>query len=105
MGRRKFMTKEDKQQYCRDYYYRTKNERAHEYTLVSRRAYLRKRIKDIGDSNPVKVSEMEKEIAVINAELEPIRKARWEAKRSEGKALFKHFSDEDVINEVPLAIQ
>lgn len=104
MGRPKTMTKEDKQQYCRDYYYKTKEERAHEYTLVSRRAYLRKKLKDIGDTNPAKTSELQKEIEVINAELEPIRQARWEAKRAEGKALFKQFPT-DTISEVPLAIQ
>ena len=97
------MTKEDKRQYCRDYYYKTRDERAHEYTLVSRRAYLRKRIKELGDMDPEKVSELQKEIDVITAELEPIRKARWDAKRADGKARFKHFEHES-INEVPVAI-
>ena len=110
MGRKGFMTKEDKQQYCRDYYYKTKDERAHEYALVSRRASLRRRIKGLGNTNPEKVAELEKEIEVINAELEPIRRARWEAKRAAGKAQFKHFSSDDevikqVINEIPVAIQ
>ena len=46
---------------------------------------------------------------MINAELEPIRRARWEAKRAAGKAKFKHFDDDEavkqVINETPIAIQ
>ena len=54
MGRHKTMTKEDKQQYCRDYYYKTKDERLHEYELVSKRAYLRRKIKELGDTNPEK---------------------------------------------------
>ena len=91
MGRHKTMTKEDKQQYCRDYYYKTKDERSHEYALVSKRAYLRKKVKEIGDMNPDKVAELEKNIEAITAELEPIRKARWEAKRANGKAQFKQF--------------
>ena len=109
MGRHKTMTKEDKQQYCRDYYYKTKDERLHEYELVSKRAYLRRKIKELGDANPEKIAELEKKIEVINAELEPIRRARWEAKRAAGKAKFKHFDDDEtvrqVINETPIAIQ
>lgn len=96
MGRTKTMTKEDKQAYCREYYYKTRNERAHEYLLVSKRAYLKKRVKQLAESNPAKAAELEKQIETINAELKPIREARWNAKRAEGKALFKHFSDSDV---------
>ena len=102
------MTKEDKKEYCRQYYNKTKGERHHEYSLVSRRAFLRKKIKLIGLDNPTKVAELQKQVDAINAELKPIRDARWEAKRAAGGALFKHFSDNDitqVINELPTAIQ
>ena len=108
MPRTRTMTKEDKQEYCRQYYNKTKGERHHEYSLVSRRAFLRKKIKELGLSNPNKVAELQKQVDAINAELKPIREARWEAKRAAGGALFKHFSDDDLaqtINEVPSAIQ
>ena len=104
MGRTRTMTKEDKQAYCREYYYKTKHERAHEYLLVSKRAYLRKKLKllcpnDVIDLEDDKmfndVINIRKQIEAINAELKPIRDARWNAKRAEGKALFKHFNDND----------
>ena len=105
MGRQKTMSKEDKRLYCREYYYKTKSERAHEYTLVSRRAYLRRQVKELGDTNPAKVADLQQQIDAINVELEPIRKARWEAKRAAGKALFKHFPDSQKIDEVPTTIE
>ena len=86
------MTKEDKQAYSREYYYKTKGERAHEYALVSRRAYLRKQLKELDGTNHIRAVELRKQIEVINEELEPIRQARWEAKRAAGKALFKRFA-------------
>ena len=104
MGRTKTMTKEDKQAYCREYYYKTRNERAHEYLLVSKRAYLRKKLKSLCPNDVIDldndrmfndVINIRRQIETINAELKPIREARWNAKRAEGKALFKHFSDDD----------
>ena len=108
MPRTKTMTKEDKQEYCRQYYNKTKGERHHEYSLVSRRAFLRKQIRLLGLDNPSKAAALQKQVDAITAELKPIRQARWEAKRAAGGALFKHFSDDDLaqtINELPTAIQ
>ena len=84
------MTKEDKQQYCRDYYHKTKAERAHEYALVSKRAYLRKRVKEL-EPDSDKAKTMQSHIDAITQELEQIRAARWQAKRDAGGALFKKF--------------
>ena len=100
MGRRGFMTPEDKQQYCRDYYHKTKGERAHEYALVSKRAYLRKRVKELEPESD-KAKNMQYHIDAITRELEQIRLERWHAKRDAGGALFKRF---DTINEQPINI-
>ena len=108
MPRTKTMTKEDKKEYCRQYYNKTKGERHHEYSLVSRRAFLRKQIRLLGLDNPIKAAALQKQVDAITAELKPIRQARWAAKRASGGALFKHFSDDDLaqtINEVPSAMQ
>lgn len=100
MGRHKTMTAEDKQQYCRDYYHRTKSERAHEYSLVAKRAYLRKQLKETGLlSNPDKSKMIQDKIDAITKELDGIRDARWQQKRAEGKALFKKFKEDDNSNE------
>ena len=115
------MTTEDKQEYCRQYYNKTKGERPHEYSLVSRRAFLRKQIRLLGLDNLIKTAALQKQGDAITAELKPIRQARWAAKRAAGGALFKHFSDDEAassrclrdhskdlahtINEVPSAMQ
>ena len=87
MGRQKTMTKEDKLAYGREYYYKTKGDRAHEYSLVSRRSYLRKQLRTATDD--AKIAQLNQQIEAINAELDSIRSQRWIAKREAGGALFK----------------
>lgn len=110
MGRHKTMSKEDKQEYCRQYYHKTKGERAHEYALTSRRSYLRKKLKELYPSSMEtliadthlysSIIKIQEQIDSITEELNKIRAERWNAKRAAGKALFKQF-----IDETPSAIQ
>ena len=112
MGRHKTMSKEDKLAYCREYYHKTKAERAHEYALVSRRSYLRKKLSEITpesmeillDNTELynKVIQMQGEIARITEELNKIRAERWNAKREAGGALFKKW---DTISEQPINLE
>ena len=104
MGRRQTRTSEDILQYGRDYYYKHKAERAHEYSLVSNRSRLRKKLKALGDTMPEETKKIQERIDAITKELDSIRTARWEQKRADGKALFKKFHS-DTINETPVAIQ
>ena len=94
MPRTKTMSKEDKQEYCRQYYHKTKAERAHEYNITSRRSYLRKQLKTTTD--PDKIAHIQSQIDSITEELNKIRAERWNAKREAGGALFKKW---DTINE------
>lgn len=109
MGRPQTRTPEDILQYGRDYYYKHKGERAHEYSLVSNRSRLRKKLKALGDTNPEKSKKIQERIAAITKELDDIRNARWTQKRANGKALFKKFHSDtevtNVIDETPVAIQ
>lgn len=92
MPRVKTMSKEDKMAYARDYYHKTKSERAHEYALVSLRGQLRKKLRDLDpDSEKFdeKSSSIQARIDEITTELDGIRKERWDAKRAAGGALFK----------------
>ena len=93
------MTKEDKQQYAKEYYEKTKGERAHEYALVSKRSYLRKQIAEVGDTNSDKVATIQAKIEAIDTELNAIRDARWKAKREAGGALFKKFPEKQISTE------
>ena len=117
MGRRQTRTSEDILQYGRDYYYKHKAERAHEYSLVSNRSRLRKKLRELaasedprrklkalGDTMPEETKKIQERIDAITKELDSIRTARWEQKRANGKALFKKFHS-DTINETPVAIQ
>ena len=101
MGRHKTMSKEDKLAYCREYYHKTKGERAHEYSLVSRRAYLR-RIYLRTDNDDAKRAQLQQQIDDITKELDEIRNARWQAKREAGGALFKKWT---TINEQPTTLE
>ena len=92
MGRPKTRTPEDIIKYGMDYYYKHKDERGHEFSLVSTRSRLRKSLKALGDSNPEKSKKLLYRIEAITKELDGIRDARWQKKRAEGKALFKKFS-------------
>ncbi len=106
MGRPQTRTPEDILQYGRDYYYKHKAERAHEYSLVSNRSSLRKKLKSLEETNPEKAQQIRERIEAITKELDDIRNARWEQKRADGKALFKKFpSNSNTISEVPTAIQ
>ena len=108
MGRPKTMSKEDKQAYCREYYYKTKGERSHEYALTSRRSYLRKKLKELCPSSLEtiiddtklydSITKIQAQIDSITEELNKIRAERWNAKREAGGALFKKW---DTISEQP----
>ena len=108
MGRKQTRTADDILQYGRDYYNKHKAERAHEYSLVSNRSRLRRRLKALGDDNMDKVKQIQEKIDAITKELNDIRDARWEQKRTEGKALFKKFPNDNhtnnTINETPVTI-
>lgn len=105
MGRPQTRTPEDILQYGRDYYYKHKAERAHEYSLVSNRSRLRKKLKALGDTNPEKSKKVQERIEAITKELDEIRNARWEVKREAGGARFKRIPSNNTISEVPVAIQ
>ena len=105
MGRPQTRTPEDILQYGRDYYYKHKAERAHEYSLVSNRSRLRRKLKALGDTNPEKSKKVQERIEAITKELDEIRNARWEAKRAAGGARFKRFASNETISETSVDIQ
>ena len=108
MGRKKTRTEEDIRQYSKDYYYKHKDECGHEYSLVSNRSRLRKKLKALCPSGEVSLDDdklynqiikINRQINAITQELDTIRNARWEAKREAGGARFKRFTSNDTINE------
>ena len=74
---------------------------AHEYSLVSRRAYLR-RMYLRPDNDDAKRTQIQQQIDAITKELDDIRNARWQAKREAGGALFKKWT---TIDEHPTTLE
>ena len=114
MGRKQTRTSDDILQYGRDYYNKHKEERAHEYSLVSNRSRLRRKLKALCPSGAVpldddklynQILQINRQISAITQELDTIRNARWEAKREAGGARFKRFAtDSNSISETPTSI-
>ena len=105
MGRKQTRTSADILQYGRDYYNKHKEERAHEYSLVSNRSRFRRQLKSLDDASSDKAKQIQAKIDAITQELDTIRNARWEAKREAGGARFKRFTSNETISETSVDIQ